>query len=102
MVAQYGLRGSTYHSVLVTVGTSGNVLWHQEYDREVRIRADLGGTGFLALPPGKMEERSTRGDLLQSVDDVADARYDESGAIVLVTGLGEVRWMPSRSRTHTG
>jgi hypothetical protein len=98
MVAQYALRETGHHSVLVVTDMAGEALWRQEFEEEIRIRADLGGKGFLTLPPGKAEERDSRGTLLQSVDDVSDARYDENGDIVLVDGSGTVRWAPSRSR----
>jgi hypothetical protein len=101
VVAQYELRDTVHHSVLVTTDLTGAVSWRQEYDSEVPIRADLGGQGFLTLPPGKMQERDSRGALLQSVDDVGDARYDEAGDIVLVNSSGNVRWIPGRSRAIT-
>ncbi|MGA6168352.1 hypothetical protein [Amycolatopsis magusensis] len=98
VVAQYGLTESGYRTHLVTTGLDGEVLWRQKYDDEARIRADLGGSNFLVLLANTAYEHDSRGVLLQTVQDVADARYDENGDIVLVTTSGVTRWKPGSGR----
>ncbi|MFI6026556.1 hypothetical protein [Amycolatopsis magusensis] len=98
VVAQYGLTESGYRTHLVTTGLDGEVLWRQDYDAEARIRADLGGGNLLVLLAGTAHEHDDRGVLLQTMQDVADARYDENGDIVLVNSSGVTRWKPGSGR----
>jgi hypothetical protein len=99
VVAQYALAGSGQRTVLVAAGLDGREHWHGTYASEVGVRTDIGGRGWLAVFDGRVEERDADGERLGTIHDVTDARYTQSGDIVVVDDGGRVRWVPGKGRT---
>jgi hypothetical protein len=99
VVAQYAMSGAAHRTELVSAAADATVRWRQTYPLEARIRGDAGGRAFLVLLDGTARELDTAGSVLQTFDDVADARYDENGDVVVLGENGTPRWVPGKSRT---
>lgn len=98
VVVEYAVTGSGRRTRIVTTDLDGKVRHRQEYPFEARIATDLGGRGHLVILDGYAEERDLDGAATQKLDDVADARYVETGEIASVSGEGAVRWTAGRLR----
>jgi hypothetical protein len=92
VIAEYAVTGSQRRTRIVTVDLDGKVRQQQDYPFEARIATDLDGRGHLVILQGHAEERDLSGAATQKLDDVADARYVETGEIASVSEEGAVRW----------
>jgi hypothetical protein len=93
VVAQYSASGGASKTDLVTAGLDGRVRSRQSFPFEVRIRTQVNGSHYLVLQESGAWENDSSGAHLRTVDNVADARYDEQGDLVTVSPTGDVRWL---------
>jgi len=93
VVAQYSTSGAASKTDLVTAGLDGQVRFRKSFPFEARIRTQVNGDHYLVLQGSSAWEYDSFGAHLRTVDNVADARYDEQGDLVTVSPTGDVRWL---------
>ncbi|MFS8096363.1 hypothetical protein LFM09_04415 [Lentzea alba] len=88
VIVQNDLRGSK----VVTVSADGKLLTTKNFGVEARVRADARSDAVAVVSGGTATASTLTGEVLKRETGVDDARFDETGALVLVDRAGVVRW----------
>ncbi|GGU63050.1 hypothetical protein [Lentzea flava] len=95
VIALNGISDGRTTARVVAVTGDGTKLWTAEFGAEARVRADAGGDAVAVVSGGTATTYALAGKVLTKETGVDDARFDETGALVLVDHDGVVRWVTS-------
>ncbi|MFT4009946.1 MAG: hypothetical protein QM655_07870 [Nocardioidaceae bacterium] len=98
VVAAYSMTDGTSSTTIDVYGLDGRKVGSTRLKAEYFLIADTAGATFALIGSSQVQVRDSAGQLVDTIPDVRDARYDGSGELVVVDSAANVRWVRSRRR----
>jgi hypothetical protein len=92
IVAAYRMADGESRTTISIYGLDGKRISSKTFDAEYFLIADAAGSTYALVGSSEAQIRGPQGQLVTTIPDVQDARFDSQGELVVVAGDGEVRW----------